>query len=190
MNFDKSNIGSHLFLIFSILSKFLENYRSIIISLFATRLLGPIITQKWESSLLIIIHLQNLKELEAKIELWVNGKEGFVEPVLVAASASSTENQGLTQQNNTYFCSFFFFFLVIWVRLKFWFCLIFLLTHVWLLRNEEEVEETWKFESFPLFFFSGFGIIWHEHSAESGKNVKFNFLVLFLCWKWIIHMYF
>ena len=26
-----------------------------------------------------------------KIELWVNGKEGFVEPVLVAASASSTE---------------------------------------------------------------------------------------------------
>jgi len=44
--------------------------------------------------LLIIIHSQNLKELEAKIELWVNGKEGFVEPVLVAASASSTENQG------------------------------------------------------------------------------------------------
>ena len=35
------------------------------------------------------------------------------------------------------------------------FCLIFHLTHVWLLRNEEEIEETWKFESFPLFFFSG-----------------------------------
>ena len=33
------------------------------------------------------------------------------------------------------------------------FCLIFHLTHVWLLRNEEEVEEMWKFESFPLFFF-------------------------------------
>ena len=98
--------------------------------------------------MLIIIHSQNLKELEAKIELWVNGKEGFVEPVLVAASASSTENQGLTQQNNTYFCSLFFcsffFFLcvVIWVRLKFWFCLIFRLTYVWLLRNEEEIEET------------------------------------------------
>ena len=77
------------------------------------------------------------------------------------------------------FLFFFFFFLVIWVRLKFWFCLIFLLTHVWLLRNEEEVEETWKFESFPLFFFSGFGIIWHEHSAESGKKSNLIFLYIY-----------
>ena len=53
------------------------------------------------------------------------------------------------------FIFFFFWCVVIWVRLKFWFCLIFRLTHVWLLRNEEEIEETWKFESFPLFFFSG-----------------------------------
>ena len=74
------------------------------------------------------------------------------------------------------FCSFF---LVIWVRLKFWFCLIFRLTHVWLLRNEEEIEETWKFESFPLFFFSGFGIIWHEHSAESGKKSNLIFLYIY-----------
>ena len=65
--------------------------------------------------MLTISHSQNLKELEAKIELWVNGKEGFVEPVLVAASASSTENQGLTQQNNTYFCSLFFFFFFVCV---------------------------------------------------------------------------
>ena len=74
---------------------------------------------------------------------------------------------------------FLFLVFVIWVRLKFWFCLIFRLTHVWLLRNEEEVEETSKFESFPLFFFSGFGIIWHEHSAESGKMSNLIFLYYF-----------
>jgi hypothetical protein len=63
-----------------------------------------------------IIHSQNLKELEAKIEHRVDGKEGFVEPVLVAASTSSTENKGLVSLNNNYT---FFVFLVIWVRLKF-----------------------------------------------------------------------
>uniref|UniRef100_A0A2N9H9N8 Peroxisomal membrane protein PMP22 n=1 Tax=Fagus sylvatica TaxID=28930 RepID=A0A2N9H9N8_FAGSY len=43
-----------------------------------------------------IIHSQNLKELEAKIEHRVDGKEGFVESVLVAASTSSTENKGIS----------------------------------------------------------------------------------------------
>ena len=75
---------------------------------FSTRLLGPIIiAQKWDSSLLIIIHSQNLKELESKSSSGSMAKKGLLNQYLLQLQHHPMrfENQGLNKTTRIFvFC--------------------------------------------------------------------------------------